>query len=78
MQIRLKKDLGLLDVFCIASGAMISSGLFVLPGIASVGAGSALFFSFIIASFFGGPAMVCKTEIATGKPRGGGDYFFIC
>lgn len=28
----LKRELGLLDIFCIASGAMISSGLFVLPG----------------------------------------------
>ena len=25
------KNLGLVEVFCIASGAMISSGLFVLP-----------------------------------------------
>ena len=30
----LKKELNLLDVFCIASGAMISSGLFILPGLA--------------------------------------------
>jgi len=29
----LKKELGFLDIFCISSGAMISSGLFVLPGI---------------------------------------------
>ena len=38
---QLKRELGLLDIFCIASGAMISSGLFVLPGIAysKIGAG---------------------------------------
>ena len=30
----LKKDLSLLEVFCITSGAMMSSGLFILPGIA--------------------------------------------
>ena len=34
MEEKLKRGLGLLDVFCIASGAMISSGLFVLPAIA--------------------------------------------
>jgi len=27
----LRRELGLLDIFCIASGAMISSGLFILP-----------------------------------------------
>ena len=30
----LTKKLGFFDVFCIASGAMISSGLFILPGLA--------------------------------------------
>ena len=34
MSANLKKDLSLLGVFCVASGAMISSGLFVLPGLA--------------------------------------------
>jgi L-asparagine transporter-like permease len=47
----LNKQLGLLDIFCIASGAMISSGLFVLPGIASAKVGPALFLSYILASF---------------------------
>jgi amino acid transporter/mannitol/fructose-specific phosphotransferase system IIA component (Ntr-type) len=36
---KLKRELGLFDVFCIASGSMISSGLFVLPGIAHSQAG---------------------------------------
>ena len=31
---KLKKSLGGFDVFSIASGAMISSGIFVLPGVA--------------------------------------------
>jgi hypothetical protein len=30
----LKKQLGLISVFSIAAGAMISSGLFILPGLA--------------------------------------------
>ena len=34
MEKSLKKELGLLDVFCVATGAMISSGLFILPGLA--------------------------------------------
>ncbi len=38
----LKKQLGLLDVFAVTSGAMISSGLFVLPAIAYAKAGPAI------------------------------------
>ena len=77
MQERLKRGLGLLDVFCIASGAMISSGLFVLPGIASAKAGSALFISYILASFMAVPTMLSQAELVTAMPRAGGDYFYI-
>ena len=41
---KLKKELGLLDVFCIATGAMISSGLFILPGMAFAKAGPGVVF----------------------------------
>jgi len=77
MQYKLKKGLGLLDVFCIASGAMISSGLFVLPGIASMKVGPALFISYIVASFLAVPTMLSKAELVTAMPRAGGDYFYI-
>ena len=76
-QNHLKKSLNLLDVFCIASGAMISSGLFILPGIASAQVGPALFLSYIIASFFVIPTLLSKAELATAMPKAGGDYFFI-
>ncbi len=36
---RLKKELGLFDVYAIATGATLSSGFFLLPGLAAVGAG---------------------------------------
>ncbi|MFH1855707.1 MAG: amino acid permease [Candidatus Omnitrophota bacterium] len=74
---KLKKDLGLLDVFCIASGAMISSGLFILPGIASAKVGPALFLSYIIATLLALPAMFSNAELVTAMPKSGGDYFFI-
>ena len=77
MSPKLKKELGLLDVFCIASGAMISSGLFILPGIASARTGPSLFISYIIASFLALPALLSKAELATAMPKAGGDYFFI-
>ena len=74
---RLKKELSLLDVFCIASGAMISSGLFILPGIASAEVGPALFVSYIVASFFAIPTVLSQAELVTAMPKAGGDYFFI-
>ena len=74
---KLKRDLGLLNVFCIASGAMISSGLFILPGIASAEVGPALFLSYLIATVLVLPAMFSIAELVTAMPKAGGDYFFI-
>lgn len=74
---KLKKSLGLPEVFCIASGAMISSGLFVLPGIVYKIAGPAIILSYVIAGILYIPAMLSKAELATAMPRAGGDYFFL-
>ncbi len=73
----LKRDLGLIDIFCIASGAMISSGLFVLPGLAYAKAGPAVILSYGIASLLIIPAVLSKAELATAMPKAGGTYFFI-
>jgi basic amino acid/polyamine antiporter, APA family len=73
----LKKDLGLLEIFCIASGAMISSGLFVLPGLAFAKTGPAVLISYGIASLLVIPALLSKAELATAMPKAGGTYFFI-
>ena len=73
----LRKELGLLSIFCIASGAMISSGLFILPGLAFAKAGPALLISYVIASLLVIPAMLSKAELATAMPKAGGTYFFI-
>lgn len=73
----LKKALGLIDIFSIASGAMISSGLFVLPGIVFKHAGPSMILAYIIAGLLYIPAMFSKAELATAMPKAGGDYFFI-
>jgi amino acid transporter/mannitol/fructose-specific phosphotransferase system IIA component (Ntr-type) len=73
----LKRELGLLDVFCISSGAMISSGLFVLPGLAFTKAGPALILSYFLAALLVVPAMLAKAELSTAMPKAGGTYFFI-
>jgi len=73
----LRKELGLFDIFCLASGAMISSGLFVLPGLAYAKAGSAVIISYAIASLLVIPALLSKAELSTAMPKAGGTYFFI-
>jgi len=73
----LRRELGLLDIFCIASGAMISSGLFILPGLAFAKTGPAVLISYGIASLLVIPAMLSKAELSTAMPKAGGTYFFI-
>jgi len=73
----LKRELGFWDIFAIAAGAMISSGLFVLPGIAFGRAGPAVVLSYALAGLMVIPAMVSQAELATAMPRSGGSYFFI-
>ncbi len=73
----LKKELGLAGVFCIAAGAMISSGLFVLPGIAFTKAGPVMILAYLLAGVLVIPAMLSKAELATAMPKAGGSYFYI-
>ncbi len=73
----LRKELTLLDVFCIATGAMISSGLFILPGMAFARAGPAVILSYIIAGLFCIPTVLSMSELTTAMPKAGGDYFYI-
>jgi APA family basic amino acid/polyamine antiporter len=77
MKKELKKDLGLLEIFCVATGAMISSGLFILPGLAFAKAGPAVILSYVLAGLFCIPTALSKAELTTAMPRAGGDYFYI-
>jgi len=74
---QLKKQLGSLDVFAVAAGAMISSGLFVLPAIAFAKAGPAVILSYFFASLLIIPSVLSKAELATAMPRAGGTYFYV-
>jgi len=74
---RLIRQLGGFDVFCISAGAMISSGLFVLPGLVYAGAGPAVIFAYVLAGVFVLPVLFAKAELATAMPKAGGSYFFI-
>jgi APA family basic amino acid/polyamine antiporter len=74
---KLRKQLGLVDVFSVAAGAMISSGLFVLPALAYAKAGSGIVLSYLFASILVLPSVLAKAELSTAMPRAGGTYFFV-
>lgn len=76
-QKRLKKELRLRDVYTIATGATLSAGFFLLPGIAAIQAGPALVLAYMLAALPLIPAMFSVIELATAMPRAGGVYYFL-
>ncbi|MDD7984093.1 amino acid permease [Lentisphaera marina] len=74
---RLKKNLGLFDVYAICTGAMFSSGFFLLPGLAAAKTGSSVALAYLVAGFLILPAMFSKAELSTALPRAGGTYYFL-
>lgn len=73
----MKKKLGTLDIFSIATGAMISSGLFVLPAVVFGKIGPASILAYLLASICVVPSLFSKAELASAMPKSGGAYFFI-
>ncbi len=73
----LSKNLKFIDVFCISAGVMISSGIFILPGLAYSLTGPAVFISYILAGVVALMGVMSVTELATAMPKAGGDYYFI-
>ncbi len=73
----MKKGLGFWDVFCIAAGAMISSGIFVLPGLAFSLVGPAMIVSYLMAGILALIGVFSVIELATAMPKAGGDYYFL-
>jgi APA family basic amino acid/polyamine antiporter len=74
---KLRQELGLLDIFCIASGAMISSGLFILPGMAYAKAGPSVIVCYFLAGLLSLPGMLSIAEMTTAMPKAGGDCFTV-
>lgn len=73
----LNKGLKLVHVFTIATGAMISSGLFILPGLAHSVAGPAVIWSYIMAGLLAGIGALSMAELSSAMPKAGSDYFFV-
>ena len=74
---RLKKELKLFDVYVISTGAMISSGFFLLPGLAAAKTGPSVVLAYAIAGILILPAMFSQAELSTAMPKAGGAYFFL-
>ncbi|SHF56109.1 Amino acid transporter [Fodinibius roseus] len=73
----LQKQLGLWDVFAISTGAMFSSGFFLLPGLAAAETGPSVFLAYFFAGVLVLPTMFSVSELCTAMPRAGGTYYFI-
>ncbi len=74
---RLKKELGFFSVYALSTGATLSAGFFLLPGIAAQTAGAAVPLAYVIAAIPLIPATLCIVELATAMPRAGGAYYFL-
>jgi amino acid transporter/mannitol/fructose-specific phosphotransferase system IIA component (Ntr-type) len=74
---RLEKQLGLWDVYALATGATLSSGFFLLPGLAAAGAGAAMPLSYLLAAAIVLPGLFSSVELTTAMPRAGGIYYFL-
>jgi len=73
----LERDLGLPSVLAISIGAMIGSGIFILPALALEIAGPAVVLAYLLAGLLVVPAALSKSEMATAMPEAGGTYIYI-
>lgn len=74
---KLAKELNLFDVYAIATGAMFSSGFFLLPGIAAAETGPSVFIAYFVSGLLILPTMFSVAELSTALPRAGGTYYII-
>jgi basic amino acid/polyamine antiporter, APA family len=73
----LKKELKLWHVYAIATGATLSSGFFLLPGLLAVDIGPSLILAYLLAALPLIPATFSIIELSTAMPRAGGLYYFL-
>lgn len=73
----LTRSLTRADVIAVATGAMFSSGFFLLPGLAAAATGWSAILAYAFAAILVIPAMLCQAELMTAMPRAGGAYFFV-
>lgn len=75
--IKLKKTLGAFDLLLLGVGAIVGTGIFILPGtVAATHAGPGIVFSFIIAAIVCAFAGMCYSEFASSVPVTGSAYTY--
>ncbi len=74
---QLERDLGLFAVVAISVGAMIGSGIFILPALAIPITGPSVILAYLLAGLIVLPAALSKSEMATAMPQSGGTYLYI-
>ena len=73
----LDRSLGLYPTMMISMGAMIGSGIFVLPALGFKKAGPAVILAYVLSALVVLPAALSKAEMATAMPQAGGTYLYI-
>ena len=73
----LQRDLGLWSTTAIAIGAMVGSGIFILPGIAFGEVGPAVVLAYLLAGVLVLPAALSAAEMASAMPEDGGSYVYV-
>jgi APA family basic amino acid/polyamine antiporter len=73
----LERSLGLYTTMMISMGAMIGSGIFVLPALGYKKAGPAVVVAYLLAGLIVLPPALSKAEMATAMPESGGTYLYI-
>jgi APA family basic amino acid/polyamine antiporter len=75
--VQLKQTLGAFDLVLLGVGAIVGTGIFILPGtVAAVHSGPAIVFSFIIAAIVCALAGLCYSEFSSSVPVTGSAYTY--
>jgi APA family basic amino acid/polyamine antiporter len=75
--VQLQQTLGALDLVLLGVGAIVGTGIFILPGtVAATHSGPAIVFSFIIAAVVCGLAGLCYSEFSSSIPVTGSAYTY--
>lgn len=74
---QLQKTLGAFDLIMLGVGAIVGTGIFILPGtVAATNSGPAIIFSFLIAAFVCALAAMCYSEFSSAVPVTGSAYTY--
>jgi len=75
--VQLKQSLGAFDLILLGVGAIVGTGIFILPGtVAATHAGPGIVFSFIIAAIVCALAGMCYSEFSSSVPVTGSAYTY--